>query len=79
MTLEQAIELSRGTNQIVHVTLDYTDDISTVEVDAQAFADNTDCVRENDGTWDLWGWSDEMAAAESTDMEWRLKVTLAHG
>ena len=77
MTLEQAIARSRSHNEIVSVTLDYTDDITTVTVDAGKFADNVDCVRENDGTYDIWGWSDEMEAAGSSDMEWRLKVSLA--
>ena len=74
MTLDQAIELSRNTNQIVAVTLDYTDDITTVTVDAGSHADNVDCVRETDGTFDVWGWSDEMTS--ENEMEWRLKVTL---
>lgn len=75
MTLEQAIRQSESQNEIVHVTLDYTDDITTVTVDAQQFADNVDCVRENDGTFDLWGWSDDMTS--ENEMQWRLKVTLA--
>ena len=71
--LESAIARSESHNEIVHVTLD-CDDISTVASVASDYADNTDYVRENDGAFDVWGWSDEMAEG---DMQWRLRVTLS--
>ena len=71
--LEAAIARSESHSEIVSVTLD-CDDIGTVASLASDYADNTDYVRENDGAYDMWGWSDEMAEGE---MLWRLRVTLS--
>ena len=73
--LESAIRQSESQNEIVHVTLKCRS-IGEVETLAAEYADHTDCVRENDGSWDLWGWSQEMEDAGSSDMLWRLKVSL---
>lgn len=75
--IEAAIEQSIAQNEIVHVTLSTTSDISTVAAYAGDHADNVDYVRENDGSYDMYGWSDEMEAAGKGEMEWRLKVTIA--
>lgn len=73
--IKAAIEQSIAQNEIVRVTL--TSDISTVAAFAGDHSDNVDYVRENDGSYDMWGWSDEMEAAGNGDMEWRINVTLA--
>lgn len=73
--LTAAIEQSVSQNETVRVSTSM--DIGTVAAFAGDHADNVDCVREVDGSYDMWGWSDEMEAAGNGEMLWRIKVTLA--
>ena len=73
--LTAAIEQSVRQNETVRVAT--TLDISTVAAFAGDHADNVDYVRENDGSYDMWGWSDEMESAGNGEMLWRLNVTVA--
>jgi hypothetical protein len=75
--IKTAIEQSIAQNEIVRVTLSVVSDISTVAAFAGDHSDNVDYVRENDGSFDVWGWSNEMESAGRGEMEWRLNVTLA--
>lgn len=75
--IKAAIEQSIAQNEIVRVTLTMVSDISTVAAFAGDHSDNVDYVRENDGSYDMWGWSDEMEVAGNGGMEWRINVTLA--
>jgi hypothetical protein len=76
-SLVKAIARSESNNETVDVTMEYLSDISTVAAYAADHADNVDYANEGDGTYDVWGWSDEMEEAGKGDMQWRLRVTLA--
>lgn len=76
MTLQQAIDRSRSHNESVSVEL-VGDDQTDIETALHAIYDGEiDSAKENDGTIDVWGWTEGMAEGE---MDWRLKVTLTTG
>lgn len=75
-TLQAAIDKSRLQNEIVHVTIETACDISTIVAFLDDQSDNIDSVRESDGSFDVWGWSDAMEQAGNGDMEWRLGLTI---
>ena len=75
--IEPAIERSESHNEIVAVNVTLCSDISTVAEIAKSYADNVDYTNEGDGSWDMWGWSNEMEAAGKCEMQWRIRVTLA--
>jgi len=60
--IETAIETSIHENRSVAITLPFVDDIYTI-------GGHEDHARENDGTYDVWGTTDEGS-------EWRLSVTI---
>jgi hypothetical protein len=74
--IKAAIQLSVLNNETVNVTVTLCRDISTVAVFASDYADYVDYAKENDGSYDMWGWSEEMEKAGKGDMEWRIRVTL---
>lgn len=79
MTLQQAIDRSRSHNESVSVEFaaeGATKIDRTVALEmalADIYDGEIDSANENDGTIDVWGWTEDMADGE---MEWRLKVTL---
>ena len=79
MTLQQAIDRSRSHAETVSVEFaaeGATKIDRTVALEmalADIYDGEIDSANENDGTIDIWGWTEDMADGE---MEWRLKVTL---
>lgn len=79
MTLQQAIDRSRSHNESVSVeyAVEGATKIDRTVALEMALSDiydgEIDSANENDGTIDVWGWTEGMAEGE---MDWRLKVTL---
>ena len=74
MTVEEAIERSQSHDEIVQC--EFAGDSSDLMVVIDGLYDgNIDDRTENDGTIDVWGWTDAMEATAET--EWRLSVTLS--
>ena len=73
--IKASIERSQSHDEIVHVTIPHTD-ISNVFDFAQDFAEQVDYVRENDGSYDMWGFTNESEENSTGEMEWRINVTL---
>lgn len=73
--IKEAIERSISHNETVKIEVE-TSDISDVMVAIECVTENTDTDRatENNGTYDVWGWTEETAEGEQ---DWRLNVTLA--
>lgn len=72
-TLKNAIARSRSHNEIVSVEIEGAD-ISTVRAELNAIYDGEiDDSQENDGSYSVWGYTDDMADGE---MDWRINVTL---
>lgn len=73
-TLTAAIARSRSHNEIVSIEIEGAD-IATVRAELNAIYDGEiDDSQENDGSYGIWGYTDDMAESE---MDWRLNVTLA--
>lgn len=72
-SLKAAIARSRSHNESVTVEVGPTKiaDVMT-ELDS-IYEGDTDYARENDGSYDVWGWTDETAEGE---MDWRLNVAV---
>jgi hypothetical protein len=70
MTIHEAVQESVTNNCIT--SAEYAGDISNCVAELSAEADEIDYARENDGTFDLWGWNDDMQEGE---MLWRIRVT----
>jgi len=72
MKLQQAIDRSRSHNERVHV--EFRGDRTDLMVALDGLYDGEiDDAEENNGTIDVWGWTEDMAEGE---MDWRLCVTL---
>jgi hypothetical protein len=70
--LQQAIDRSRTHTE--RVSVEFDGDKSDLMVALAGLYDGEiDDATENDGTVDVWGWTEEMAEGE---MDWRLCVTL---
>lgn len=71
--LADAISRSRTQNERVSVEIE-AGDISDVLAELASLCDGEiDSTTENDGSHDVWGWTEGMADGE---MDWRLCVTL---
>lgn len=71
--LQSAIDRSRSHNETASVRLEARD-ISDVLAELGSLYDGEiDSARENDGSYDVWGWTEGMAEGE---MDWRLNVTI---
>lgn len=72
MTLQQAIDRSISHNERVNVEFTGTRS-ELIRVLNGIYDGEIDYVTENDGTIDVWGWTEDMP---EQDTEWRLYVTL---
>lgn len=71
--LNAAIDRSIAQNEIVSIEVD-AGDLDNVLLDLADGDCETDHVRLDDGTVDVWGWSDTTPA---DSMDWRLRLVLA--
>lgn len=68
--LKSSINDSIRENRIV--TVDFDGDISECLAELNAFHEgDIDYVQENDGSYDVWGWTEE---TPENEQEWRLQV-----
>jgi hypothetical protein len=68
--LNDAIVESIECNRIVSV--DYAGNIAACVADLYEYWDgDTDYARENDGSYDMWGWNDE---TPENEQNWRLSI-----
>ena len=66
--------ISRSQSHTERVAVDFDGDRSDLMVSLDGIYDGEiDDATENDGTIDVWGWTEAKAEGE---MDWRLKVTL---
>lgn len=73
MTLQQAIDRSRSHNE--RVSVEFAGERSELMVALDGlYNGEIDDATENDGTIDVWGWTEDMPEGE---MDWRLCVTLS--
>jgi hypothetical protein len=71
----RAIEQSKEKNEIVRVDVASCDCVATLAHIARDYSDHVECEKESDGTYDMWGWSQEMQdSGAENDMEWRAKI-----
>ena len=67
--IKRAINKSIDNNVVVHILADYGD-IDEVLHDIDCNYD-TDYFIENDGSYDVWGWTDE---TKPNEQDWRLNI-----
>ena len=69
--IEAAISRSISHNESVSIEIEASDISAVVaEIDSDY---ETDYAKENDGTYDVWGWTEE---TPDNEQDWRLKITL---
>lgn len=71
--LTEAIARSRSHNEIVRVEVEAANISEVLAELATIYDGEIDDSQENDGTYGVWGWTEDMAEGE---MDWRLNVTL---
>ena len=68
--------IQRSENYTERADCEFAGDVRELLVLVDAIYDGeVDHATENDGTVDVWGWTEEMDEGE---MDWRLRVTLTH-
>lgn len=73
--IDHAIAASIAEDRIVRVEVEDMDAaLESIACEGAAADYDTDSARENDGSVDVWGWTDATAANEQ---DWRIRLVLA--
>jgi hypothetical protein len=71
--LQLAIDRSRSHDEVVRIEIEATDIADVLATLVAMYDGEIDSVTENDGSEDVWGWTDETAEGKQ---DWRLNITI---